>query len=97
MNNLEVKDSPDNGRIKSGELLRKMIDINDQYDLIVNNNKSHNINPKINEEQSSFIFHENQEKKRNSRMIYLKSNSKNEQQNESEKTEIKTYTKQLSI
>jgi len=29
MNNLEVKDNPGEGRIKSGELLRQMIDIND--------------------------------------------------------------------
>jgi len=29
MNNLEVKNNPGEGRIKSGELLRQMIDINE--------------------------------------------------------------------
>ena len=56
-----------------------MIDINDQYDLIINKRKSHNLNLKTNEDQSSFIFHENQQKNRNSRMIYMTSNSKKDQ------------------
>jgi hypothetical protein len=74
-----------------------MIDINDQYDLIINKRQSHNLNLKTNEDQSSFIFHENQQKNRNSRMIYMTSNSKKDLQNESEKTEIKSFMKQLSI
>ena len=70
-----------------------MIDINDQYDLIITNSRTNIINHKIKEDQSSFIFHENQEKKRKSKLIFLTSNSKNKVQNESEKTEIKSYTK----